>query len=199
MKESKNRKKSFKVNKKVCAIIGVAVVVILLVVGICLFVKGRVTASSPKGMAEEYLEKYVKLDDSIVSNITYEFNDKLTAEQEQFYTSVIKRQYEKLSYSVSDCVEEEKEANVTVMITVTDLKSAYDQADAYVESHRNKYEDKDGNFDTTKAVNYKLDQVEKASETISYSINIQFFKDDLGKWVMQNLSDADLKKLSGTF
>lgn len=50
MKESKNRKKSFKVNKKVCAIIGVAVVVILLVVGICLFVKGRVTASSPKGM-----------------------------------------------------------------------------------------------------------------------------------------------------
>ena len=41
MKESKNRKKSFKVNKKVCAIIGVAVVVILLVVGICLFVKGR--------------------------------------------------------------------------------------------------------------------------------------------------------------
>lgn len=197
--EKSKSKKVLKFNKKICVLALIALFVIALIVGLILFIGGRIESSSPVGMTEDYLKKYNKLDDSIVMNITYDFSDKVTANQENYYKVIIKRQYERLKYDIVDSYVGEDDATVNVLVTVIDLKSAYEQANSYVESHREKYFDEENNFDLTKAVDYKLAQLESASLVVDYAISFRFYKNELGKWVMQNPSDTDLLKISGIF
>lgn len=196
MKDKKNNKK----NKKLTiAIVGVLCFTFIIVIGISVLLTKRSLSSSPLGLTKTYFEKYQKLDKSVVNDIVYDFSDKLSSDQETLYKGTIKKQYQNLKYEVLEVFNDDYETTVTVMFTVIDLKSAYDRADTYVRTHDYEFLDDEGNYDVHKEVDYKLDILERANETIDYKIKLVFYQDELNRWVMVNPSPTDLQKISGTF
>ena len=198
-KDEIKKEKSFKINKRVCIMVAAIVVVVLAIFGFVMAVRSKAAASSPVGMTEEYLKKYKKLDESVVKDIRYSFSDKLTPEQEKLYVGVIKKQYQKLNYSITEQNISDMEATVEILVTVTDLKDAYEEATTYVDAHRDKFLDASNEFDVYAATDYKLEQLENASSSVEYAISFYYYKNDLGKWVMKDLHDADIQKIAGTF
>ncbi len=193
------KKINLKFNKKTMILIGI-IIVILLIIGLIIGVmRKKISSSSPVGLTEAYLEKYNKVDKSLTSKITYPFSDKLNSYQEQRYKEVIKNQYRKMKYNILDEYVGELDANMNVQVTVIDLKEAYDKANSYVIAHKDKFLDKDGNYDEKKAIDYKLKQLETADDTIEYSILVTCYKNDLNQWVLSELSPADIEKINGTF
>lgn len=191
----KNIKKIF--NKKLLPIAIAAILIIVLAIAFAIILNHN--NKSPNQLTKEYLNKYQKEDKSITSNIKYEFKDKLTAEQQSRYEAIIKKQYNNLKYVIEDSYIGKTDANIKITFTVKDLKSEYERADSYIASHQEEFKNKSGEFDTKKAINYKLENMENAKETIDYSITINFYKDESNKWIMINPQPTDVKKISGTF
>ena len=76
---------------------------------------------------------------------------------------------------------------------------SYDRANQYVHSHSSSFVKEDGSFDSEKAIDYKLGQLEDSREKIDYSVTFHFFKDSDNHWVMSDLSSSDLEKINGLF
>ena len=193
------KKITFKWNKKRIVLTGV-ILLSLLMIGIIIgFIKGKVNATSPVGMTHSYLKRFQKEDKSLTSKITYPFSDNLNSNQEQRYKEIIKKQYRNIKYSILDEYVGEVDSNITVQVSVKDLKETYEQANSYVFAHKDKFLDESGNLDNDKVINYKLEQMEKAKDTIEYSIVINYYKNSNNQWEMTELSSTDLKKISGIF
>ena len=184
-------------NKKLLPIAIAAILIIVLAIALAIILNHN--NKSPNQLTKEYFNKFQKEDKSITSNIKYEFKDKLTAEQQSRYEAIIKKQYNNLKYVIEDSYIGKTDANIKITFTVKDLKSEYERADSYIASHQEEFKNKSGEFDTKKAINYKLENMENAKETIDYSITINFYKDESNKWIMINPQPTDVKKISGTF
>lgn len=187
-----------KIKRKFYPVIIVSLIIIIILTLIAILFVSKSQSTSPEGLTKKYMENYKKLDKSVTSRITYDFSDKIVASEESTYRSIMKRQYEKMNYFISDSYVGETDAIITVEFTVYDLKSAMDRANSYVDSH-NELFNVDGKVDTRKVVEYKLKQLDECRDTVDYSIKFNFYKNDLNKWVMTDLSDSDLQKLDGTF
>lgn len=193
------RENNFKLNKRRVLLVGIVLLVLLIIAVFVGFIRSRVSSTSPVGMTESYLKKYQKEDKSLTSKITYPFSDKLNSNQEQRYKEIIKKQYRNIKYNISDEYVGDIDANITVEITVVDLKSEYEKANSYVLAHKDNYLNPEGNLDDEKVTNYKLEKLEKAIDKIDYSIVINYYKNDKNQWVMSELSSSDLEKINGTF
>ena len=188
------KKIKLKINKKNLFIILACLLLIIFVVSICLFASGE---KSVEEMVESYLEEYTSLDRSVVSKIKYSFNDNLTAEQKKEYVSIIKKQYKDLEYEITSVSKEAYLTYVDVKIDVYDLMSAKDKADSYVNLYKEEFTTK-GKFNEKKANDYKLKTLKEAEERITYSIIFVFQEKD-GKNHMLEVSESDLRKISGTY
>ncbi len=194
-----NRKLKIKINKRVAAILGIVVFALLMIGIVVRMVTSRVSSSSPVGLTKEYFEKHHKEDKSLTSKIVYPFSDKLNSYQEQRYKEIIKKQYRNIRYEIIDEYVGDVDSNITVKVTVTDLKDSYEKANSYVIAHKDKFLNSSNEMDDKKAIDYKLGQLEKAVDSIDYSITINFYKNDKNQWVMSELSSSDLDKISGIF
>lgn len=193
------KKFKLKWNKKRILLVSI-IFLSLLIIGIIIgFIKSRVTATSPIGMTESYFEKIQKEDKSITSKITYPFSDNLNAYQEQRYKEMVKKQYRNIHYTILEEYVGDVDSNITIQVTVIDLKDAYEKANSYVFAHKDKFVNEKGDMDEAEVINYKLEQMEKAKDTVDYSIVINYYKNDANQWVMTDLSSTDLEKISGTF
>ena len=188
------KKFKFKVNKKNLFIILACLLLIIFVVSICFAFSGEKTVEEK---VEEYFEKYTSLDRDVVRKIKYSFDDNLTSEQEKEYVSIIKNQYENLDYEITSVSKEAYLTYVDVRINVYDLMSAKDKADSYVNLYKEEFTNK-GKFNEKKAVDYKLKALKETKEKISYSIIFTFQEKD-GENYMLEVSDSDLRKISGTY
>ena len=195
----KNHKTKIKLNKRVVLFVGIVLFTLLMIGVVVKLVTGRVSSSSPKGLIKEYFEKYHKEDKSITSKIIYPFSDKLNSYQEQRYKELIKKQYRNLGYKIIDEYVGDVDSNYTIQVTVVDLKDTYEKANSYVTAHKDKFLDSSGNMDDKKVIDYKLEQLEKAVETMDYSITINLYKNNKNQWIMADLSSSDLEKINGTF
>ena len=86
---------------------------------------------------------------------------------------------------------------VDVRFSVYDLASAMEQANSYIAVYGEKFE-KDGKFDEYAAIDYKLKMLDEVEIKVDYTITFNFYKED-GTWTMDDVLEADLKKLRGTF
>ena len=193
------KKVKVKFNKKLIIPIVCLLVFIVFIFMIIGLVRSRSTNSSPEGLIKSYFQRYTKEDRDLVKNITYPYSDKLSTNQKKRYDEIIKKHYRSFSYFIADQNVLENDATMTIEFSVIDLKSAYDKANSYVEAYKDKFMNDKKEFDVSKAVDYKLEQLEDARDTVDYSIIVTFYKDKLGKWVMNDLSEADLSKIDGTF
>lgn len=181
-------------NKRGIIIISLCVLAVLVIL-MCWFLLTR--EKTVEDITKDFFKQYTSLDEEIVKEIEYDFDDALTEQQKSRYVSIMEKQYSDLKYTIVNVREEGPLAFVEVEIEVYDLQAVMEKADSYVEIYNDKfYEDNELNME--KVVNYKLDALEKAEERVTYSITFSFSKEN-DEYVMNDLTDSDLNKIKGIY
>ncbi len=138
------------------------------------------------------MAKYQNLDSEVLSQLDkIVASDKsLTDNQKKDYMALMKRQYQNLSYKITDEKIEDDSANVIVEIEVYDYISSVNKSEDYYNNHKEEFEEKE------KYMDYKITEMQKVSDRKQYEIVFTLRKEDDG-WVMDNISDTDREKLHG--
>ena len=194
---------------------------------------------TPTGAVEDYLGKYQSMDsevlsqlDSVVSNDTTMSDD-----QKKEYKSLMEKQYQYLSYKVTNEEIIGDTATVDVEIEVFDYASSIRKSSQYYQDNRDMFEEVDNSDDnrdnnasheenvntddndvnnnashegnvntddgniiteTKKYIDYKIEQMKMVTDKIKYTITFNLSKED-DKWVVDDISDMDRKKIHGLF
>lgn len=145
--------------------------------------------NTPTSKVDELFNKYQMVDDDISLGITNVLDEQNYNEaQRKRYRAILERQYRDLSYEIKEEKVDGDEAVITVEIEVYDYKKAisnltYDSSTTSLEEYNNK----------------KLDLLEKAKDKVVYTLDIDLSKDSDGKWKVNALSNANLKKIQGMY
>ncbi len=175
------------------------IIFIIIVIGIVVLsvmLKDKIIKNNtPESLTKDYLEKYIKLDKTVVDDISYPFADNLSDLQKERYTGLVKMKYEQIGYEIieEESQVNENDANISVSVTSVDIKGAYEKATTYVDSHKDLFQSVD------KEIEYKLDTISKSNNQETYTIVFNFYKDNNGKWQMTDLVEADVNKIKGLF
>ena len=172
------------------------------ILAICLIVVSGCGCSpnmSATKTVDRYLDRYRSEDQVILNELdTFIDGENLTSEQKAIYRDVLKKQYRNLKYSITDEKYDGDTANITVKITVYDLYKVQKNAELYMSNNIGEFYDEDGVYDKTLYINYKLDKMKNATDTVDYTLNIKLEKRD-GTWFVVQLSDTDLEKIHGVY
>ena len=135
-------------------------------------------ANTPTSIVEDYLTKYQKLDKDVEKEINDVVeNSAVDDSDKERYKKVIEKGYQNLTYKIKDEEIDGNLATVEVQIEVLDYKKIVNNSD----------------------ITTRIDELEKASENINYTINFELSKDDSGNWILNTPSDSDLKKIQGMY
>lgn len=135
-------------------------------------------ANTPTSIVEDYLTKYQKLDKDVEKQINDVVeNSAVDDSDKERYKKVIEKGYQNLTYKIKDEKIDGNIATVEVQIEVLDYKKIVNNSD----------------------ITTRIDELEKASENINYTINFELSKDDSGNWILNTPSDSDLKKIQGMY
>lgn len=176
--------------------------------------------STPTNKVEEFLGKYQSMDEDVLVQLDQVIakDDTMNDDQKDKYKSLMEKQYQNLSYKIENEDLEGDSATVDVEIEVLDYATTVSKAQEYYNDHKDEIEEKykekkedndnvveDAVDDTLQAaeesaayINYKLEELETANDTVTYTITFYLTKED-GSWVLQDISDLDRKKLHGLY
>ncbi len=159
--------------------------------------KNNISASS---VVTNYLNSYKALDKTIDKEIDAALDniDEYNIKQKNTYKSILKRQYKSLEYDILKEEYDENKVLITVNINVYDLNKAEEEAIDYLSENLNLFYDSNNNFDNEKYLSYKLDLMKKTNNRIDYEI-IFYLEKIKGKWVLEQPTESDLEKISGTY
>ena len=156
--------------------------------------------TTPTQAVRDYLEGYVTLDDTVVNQLNDYVNDNedLTKEQKDTYKEILRKQYSSLTYDIKNEKIEDNIAYVTVKINVKNLYKIQKEANEYYENNKEEFNDEDGVYDVVRFVDYQMDKMKAATETIDYELELKVVKSD-GDWDVTQLSTSDLEKIHGIY
>jgi len=157
-----------------------------------------ITNEKASDAVEKYLNDYKSLSDNVLSDID-EIVEKENLEtvQENSYKDVLKRQYRDLLYTIENESYDGDTADVTVRITVYDLYQAEKTASKYLNDNQDRFLT-NGIYDSTKYLDYKLNEMKNITDTISYNIVFKTIKVD-GKWQVEQPGEIVLQKIHGIY
>lgn len=176
---------------------------ILLVLFAVMFFTGCETSNmmnTPTKKVEMFLENYRTLDEKVVEQLdetvdeSMEFNDA----QREKYKALMKKHYQSLNYDIKDETIDGDTALVTVEIEVKDYSKVMNEADLYLEENKNQFKNEEGNYDKSLFMDYRLEQLSKATETVKYTLELTLTKVD-DEWRLDNISDSDQQKINGIY
>ena len=172
---------------------------VMLIISIFLLT-GCMEEMTPKEAVRDYLEMYITLDDDVIKQIDdFVDNEDLNSEQKEVYKSILKKQYTTLVYDIkNERIEDNGVAYVDVKVSVIDLYKVQQDALGYFEENKDEFNDKDGKYDKSKFLDYKLLQMKKAEDMIDYEMTFKVIKDG-DDWEVSQLSDDMLEKLHGIY
>ncbi len=158
---------------------------ILIIYIILLIMTGCSLNNTPNSKTEELLNKYQKLDSSIIISPNVLANDNnLTIDLEKEYNKIIKKQYKNLSYEIKNTKEDGNTATITTEIKVLNYKKVID------------------NMNGKKGRKYHqrlINKLKETNERVTYTIDITLIKNEKGIWKVNSLSNEIEKKLLGIY
>lgn len=156
---------------------------------------------SAKDRVEEFLDQYRNLSANVLGDLdeVVETETDLSEEQKESYRDVLKKQYSDLKYEITNEEYDGDTAVVEAKITVYDLYKAQRDATEYLNEHRDEFNDEEGNYDSSKFMDYRLEQMQKTTDTVEYTITFNLTKDDDDNWQITELSQEDLEKIHGIY
>ena len=141
--------------------------------------------NTPTAQVEELLSKYQMLDNEISINyISIATDTNLNQDIIKRYEDVIRDQYRNLSYEIKEEIIDGESAIVTTQIEVMDYKTII-----------NKYNRND--YELEKYHDLVLNDLEDATEKITYTIEFNLIKGEEDKWQVNNLTTEEEQKLLG--
>lgn len=175
-------------------------VLLILAVGL-LLVGCSCSNNTAKGAVEDFLDQYRNLSASVIEDMddVIEKEENLSEEQKDQYRDILRKQYTDLTYEIISEEYNENTAIVETKITVYNLGKAQKEANNYLNEHSEEFYDESNNYDLTKFIDYKLDLMQKNTETINYTINFNVEKNEDGIWQVSDLSQNDLEKIHGIY
>lgn len=165
----------------------------------CFLLIGCGEEMTPMQAVDDYLQRYVTLDDNIVDQLN-EFvdNDEMTDDQKKTYKEILRNQYSSLTYTITNEKIDGDTAYVKARIKVRDLYKAQKEANKYYEEHKDEFNDENGAYDAVLFLNYKLNQMKNMLDTKEYEIEFKVIKNN-NDWDVSQLSNDDLKKIHGVY
>lgn len=154
-----------------------------------------------KSRVEEFLDQYRNLSANVLGDLdeVVDAEADLTEEQKEKYRDVLKKQYSDLKYEIVNETYDGDTAVVEAKITVYDLYKAQKEATEYLNDNRDEFNDENGVYDTAKFMDYRLEQMQKNTDTVEYTIEFNLTKDDDGNWQITELEQSDLEKIHGIY
>lgn len=166
----------------------------------CLFLVAGCSCSNDKATdaVERYLNEYKGLSSNVLSDMESIIEkENLEDKHRDTYKEIMKRQYRDLNYTIESTSYDGDEARVTVKITVYDLYKVESDAQEYLNKNQNEFLT-DGAYDSIKYLEYKLDKMKNANETVNYNIVFKVNKKN-GKWVVEQPDTETLEKIHGIY
>lgn len=182
------------------------------------------TMNTPSKKVEEFLGKYQKLDDDVLTQLDVvmdndtEMNDK----QKKDYRALMEKQYQNLSYKITDEKIDGDTATVDAEIEVFDYATSIKKSKEYYDGHKDEFKKSDDKNsdnvvedakdkaedakdkvedaveDVKDYVEYKLKELKNVTDKTTYTITFNLTKED-DEWKLQDISDTDRQKLHGLY
>ena len=174
---------------------------LVICIGLLLLVGCSDTTNTPSKKVEDFLGKYQKQDDDVLTqlDLTLDSDTTMDEDQKKEYKSLLQKQYQNLSYKITDEKIEDEKATVEVEVEVFDYKSSMDKSKAYFEEHKDELMKDNNAIDDAKAyIDYKIQELKNVEDKTTYDITFNLTKKD-GEWVVDDLSDTDRQKLHGLY
>jgi len=164
--------------------------IIIFVLSLILITGCNKNVITPTSKVESFFSDYQNLSDNVINNLNKSIDkEDLTKEQKKKYQSLMEKQYQNLSYKITNEEIINDTAIVDVEIEVLNYNYSLLNSKKYYEEH--KEEIKDFN-------DYKLDELEKVTSKIKYNMKITLTEFN-GVWELNELDDYDLKKIHGLY
>ena len=161
---------------------------------------GREMLNTPTKQVELFLSKYQTLEEDVLKDL-----NKIVAEEELFntnqreeYKKIIKKHYQNLTYKIKEEKIDGDAATVTTEIEVTDYSKILSAAELYKTQNTNEFLNENGDFDTSKYTDYRLEKLKEAKETVTYTIDFTLTKKNK-EWKLDPLSKEEEQKIHGTY
>lgn len=171
--------------------------VLYLLIGIVLLTGCSCTANmgnTPTKKVEEYLNKYQSNDEDVVNDLNDVLtNDTtLTDSERSEYNEFMKKHYGDLKYEIKDEKIDGDIATVDAEVTVRSYADVVNEANSYRLSNPDEFDD------NNTFASYRLNKLKEVTNTETYTITFHLTKED-EVWKLDNLSEDDLRKLSGLY
>ncbi len=155
---------------------------------------GKDMTNTPTKKVEAYMDSYQQLDDSVLNDIDTILQDtKYTVEQKSRYKELMKKHYKDIKYEIKEEKVNGDRATVEVEVEVRDYSKIL-SSDVIPDELK----DEEGNYSEEAYYDYQLDQMEKAKETVKYTLTFYLTKEN-DDWVIDDLSESTKQKIHGIY
>lgn len=149
------------------------------------FVTGCELSNNPTSKVEELLGKYQMLDKDVsTSYLNLSSEDDISQELQTRYEKLIKKQYQNLTYEIKEEKIDGDVATVTTEIEVLNYKRVLEKYDY-------------GSYSSEEYHKKVLDELEKVTDKITYTIDFNVTKNSNENWVLDALGKTEAEKLLG--
>ncbi|MBQ8472839.1 MAG: hypothetical protein IJ501_04995 [Bacilli bacterium] len=157
--------------------------------------------NTPTKRVETMFNNYITLDSEVLDDLdeTLLSETVMTTDQKERYRDILKNQYQHLSYEIKDETIDGDTAVVEVEIEVYDYNKIISESEDYLTNNQEEFLREDNETtDISKFNDYKLEQLEKAKDKVTYTLNLTLSVVD-DKWMLDNLTDTEISKIHGLY
>lgn len=164
--------------------------IIILCVILLLSTGCKNTENTPTNKVETFLNNYQNLDPIVLERLDMELRkEKLTKKQKEKYKTLLKKQYQNLSYKIKNEEINNEKAVVDVEIEVLNYNYSILNSKKYYENHKEEID----NYNE-----YMLSELEKVSNKIKYSMTFNLTEYD-GLWELDEIDNYTIRKIHGLY
>ncbi|MGM9834293.1 MAG: hypothetical protein ACI31M_00750 [Bacilli bacterium] len=175
----------------------IGIILSLLLIAGC----GCMKKMTAKEAVEGYLERYRTQDETVIKALDeyIALEEEITDKHKEKYRNALIKQYKNIKYEINNESYDGDEATISVTVTVFDLYRAQMEANEYLNDHPEEFYDENNVYDKDLFMSYKLDEMNKYTDTVEYNIDFHVKKNKNDKWEVEPLSTEDLEKIHGIY
>lgn len=162
---------------------------------------GEKLMNTPTKKVEMFLDKYKTLDKDVTTQLDEVINNEglfTDDDDKDTYRDIMKHHYQDLTYEIKEEKVNGNQAVVTAEVEVTDYSKIMSDANNYLSSHRDEFNDENNNYSESKFTKYRLEQLKNAKNKVKYTIDFQLTKKN-NTWVLDDLTDEQEAKINGMY
>lgn len=155
--------------------------------------------NTPTKKVEAFLNKYQMLDEDVIDDLNAMVNKKTqySEKQKEEYISIVKKNYQKMTYTIKEENVDGEEALVTAEIEVVDYSNISTESNKYLKDHPEAFLT-DGKYDESLFIDYIISKMKEAKEKIKYTVNFDLTKVDK-EWELDDITNETIEKLNGSY